>query len=212
MINNNNPSISVNNFELLPFVPYKIVEALFMSKAKEAEDLFKCLKYSDYDCLSKPNLTLKEKREMLWSPDRKNWTQEQNFNIFLKPLISNSLDDSIQQTQLRIYQHNIMPESIYKAVVSFAFDFITEEKTSLIMSYEGFTIERTSYMECCMLSLMSGRDIGIGVNYFQFSRDFNRYSGSVLNISNSKSLYGRTLMMGLIYANVDKTEGCGLGD
>lgn len=201
MTPNGNNNISVNNFNSAPFIPSRIVDALISSKAIEAENLFKCLKYSDYDCLDKPNLTMKEKRDMIWSPKRKDWTHEENFNIFLKPLVGNSLDSSEQQTQLRIYESNIMPMTVYQSVFSFAFDFITEEKTSQIF-VDGIIVERTSFMQSCVLSVMNGRDIGIGVNYFQFSKDFNRYSGSMLNISNSKSFYGRTLIMGLSYSNI----------
>lgn len=209
MINNGNIMSSFNDFSAIAYIPYKIVEALLLSKSVEAENLFKCLKYSNSDCLSKPNLTLKEKRDMLWSPDKPNWTQEQNFNIFLKPLVGNSLDDAEQQTQIRIYEYNIMPTTKYQSVLSYAFDFITEEKTSLIIS-NGIPIERTSFMQSCLLSIMNGRDIGIGQNYFQFSRELSRYAGSILNISNSKSFYGRTLVMGLIYSNIGSEIGCGV--
>lgn len=208
MISNDNSYIAVNDFSLIPFIPYKIVEALLLSTSREAENFFKCLKYSESDCLEKSDLTLEEKRKMLWSPNQNDWTQEQNFNIFLKPLIGNSLDDSEQQTQMRVYEYNIIPTTNKTAVISYAFDFITEEKTSLIF-YEGIIVERTSFMESCILNIFNGRDLSIGINYFQFSRDFNRYSGSTLNISNSKSFYGRTLIMGLLYSDPGSGGSCG---
>lgn len=208
MLVNDNSFIAVNDFSLIPNVPYKIIEALLLSTSNEAENLFKCLKYSDSHCLDEDNLTLEEKREMLWSPDRTNWTQEQNFNIFLKPLVGNSLDDSEQQTQIRIYEYNIMPTTNKQAVISYSFDFITEEKTSLIF-HDGTLVERTSFMESCILSIMNGRDLNIGVNYFQFSRELSRYAGSTLNISNSKSFYGRTLIMGLLFSDPSSGGLCG---
>lgn len=207
MIANNNSEYSFNDFSEVPYIPYRIIEALITSSSIEAKNFFKCLKYSESDCLDMPDVTLTEKRKMIWSPDKKDTTQEQFFNIFLKPLIGNSLDTAEQQTQIRIYEHNILPVDKFKSILSYAFDFITEEKTSLIYS-DGILVERTSFMQSCILSIMNGRDIGIGQNYFQFSRDFNRYAGSVLNISNSKSFYGRTLIMGLSYTNLQKGEGC----
>lgn len=207
MIANNNSEYAFNDFTEVPKIPYKIVESLMTSTSTEAKNLFKCLKYSDSDCLSKPDLTLNEKRKMIWSPDQNNWTQEQNFNIFLKPLVGNSLDTSEQQTQIRIYEYHILPTDKYQSVLSYAFDFITEEKTSLIY-FDDILVERTSFMQSCVLSVMNGRDIAVGQNYFQFSRDFDRYAGSALNISNSKSFYGRTLVMGLLYSDLQKGDGC----
>lgn len=207
MISNNNTEYAFNDFSEVPVIPYKIVDALINSSSTEAENFFKCLRYSESDCLDKPNLSLSEKRKMIWSPGGINETQEQNFNIFLKPLIGNSLDDAEQQTQIRIYEYNILPQDKFHSVLSYAFDLITEEKTSLIYS-DGILVEKTSFMQACILSIMNGRDIGIGQNYFQFSRDFNRYAGSMLNISNSKSFYGRTLIMGLLYTNLQKGAGC----
>lgn len=207
MIANNNSEYAFNDFLEVPNIPYKIVEALITSTSIDAENFFKCLKYSESDCLDKPELTLNEKRKMIWSPDQNGWTQEQDFNIFLKPLVGNSLDTAEQQTQIRIYEYNILPTTKFQSVLSYAFDFITEEKTSLIYSND-ILVERTSFMQSCILSIMNGRDIAIGQNYFQFSRDFNRYAGSVLNISNSKSFYGRTLIMGLLYSNLQKGGEC----
>lgn len=208
MLVNNNSEYAYNDFTAVPQIPYKIVEALITSTSIYATNLFKCLKYSESDCLSKPELTLNEKRKLIWSPDQSGWTKEQDFKIFLKPLIGNSLDSAEQQTQIRIYEHDILPQTKFQSILSYSFDLITEEKTSLIYNDDDILVERTSYMQSCILAIMNGRDIAIGQNYFQFSRDFDRYSGSILNISNSKSFYGRTLIMGLLYSNLQKGGEC----
>lgn len=46
-----------NKFSQMPFIPYRILEYL----AYKNENIWKILKYDDYRCLEKPQLTFQEK-------------------------------------------------------------------------------------------------------------------------------------------------------
>lgn len=204
MLANNNNYMAFNNFYEMPNFPYRIIEVLLKDNSQETEDLWKLLKYTDADALSKPNLTLKERQKIVWTGD----SVEQNYSVFLKPLIGSSLDSAEAQTQLRLYRYNTVPTNRYEAIICFEIDFITNEKTALVRRNK-ILCERTDLMESLFLSVMNGRDIKIGSGVFQFNRELSRTCNSQLNIGNSKSFYGRSLILGLQFIGGEIGDGCG---
>ena len=141
---------------------------------------------------------------MIWQGE----SIEQNFNVFLKPLIGSAMDSAEAQTQLRLYRYNTVPTTQFEAIVCFEADFVTNEKTSLVRR-DKILCERTDVMEALFLSVMNGRDIEIGSGVFQFNRELSRSCNSQLNIGNSKSFYGRSLILALQFVGADSGGGCG---
>lgn len=204
MLANGNSSMAFNNFKEMPQLPYKIVTTLLTEESKSAEDFWKLLKYVDIDALSKPNLTYEEKMALIWDGD----SIEQKYNVFLKPLIGSSLDDAEAQTQLRVFRYTTMPTSRFEAVMTIEADFITNEKTCLVYQ-DGILCERTDIMESLFLDVMNGRDIEIGSGVVMFDRELSRSCNSQLNIGNSKSFYGRSLVMALEFISGESGGLCG---
>lgn len=204
MLANGNNTMAFNNFYEMPDFPYRVIEVLLKDNSQETEDFWKLLKYADQDALSKPNLTLKERKALVWTGD----SIEQKYNVFLKPLIGSSLDTAEAQTQLRLYRYNTMPTNQYEAIICFEIDFITNEKTSLVRRNK-ILCERTDLMESLFLSIMNGRDVKIGSGVFQFNRELSRSCNSQLNIGNSKTFYGRSLILGLLFVNGSTGDSCG---
>ena len=204
MLANENNYMSFNNFSVMPVFPYKIIEVLLTDTSQDAEDFWKLLKYTEVNALKQKNLTLKEKKAMIWQGE----SIEQNFNVFLKPLIGSAMDSAEAQTQLRLYRYNTVPTTQFEAIVCFEADFVTNEKTSLVRRNK-ILCERTDVMEALFLSVMNGRDIEIGSGVFQFNRELSRSCNSQLNIGNSKSFYGRSLILALQFVGADSGGGCG---
>lgn len=196
-MNNDNKDIKYNDFKNQPLIPYKILEALLTNTSESANRLFKLLKYNDIDCLSKPNLTLREKKSLIW----RGQDIEQNYNIFVKPLIGSSLVDSESQSQMRIYRYSTYPTNKIEATISIQMIFLTNEKSSLV-EVDGILCERTDVMESEFLNIINGRDISIGSGYITFDREVIRSSTSQINVSNSRSVYGRSLLIALKYTNL----------
>jgi hypothetical protein len=206
---NGNNSVAYNNFLPMPQVPYKIFERLALSPSQSAENLFKILKYAETNALSNPNLTFDEKRNLLWTPDSTDASQQNLFRIFLKPLISSALDSVDEQIQLRIYKPINKALNNINAVLGYQFDMITPERYCMVLDEEDYLVERTDLMEAYILDVLNGSDIGIGSSYFQFySRDLNSMAGSKLAINNGKSLYGKSMILSLLYANAKSGGGC----
>ena len=204
MLANENNYMTFNNFSEMPDFPYKIIEVLLTDTSQDAEDFWKLLKYTEVNALKQKNLTLKEKKAMIWQGE----SIEQNFNVFLKPLIGSAMDSAEAQTQLRLYRYNTVPTTQFEAIVCFEADFVTNEKTSLVRRNK-ILCERTDVMEALFLSVMNGRDIEIGSGVFQFNRELSRSCNSQLNIGNSKSFYGRSLILALQFVGADSGGGCG---
>ena len=204
MLANGNNTMSFNSFSEVPQFPYKMIEVLLTETDQKVEDFWKLLKYTDVDCLEKNNLSYEEKLDMVWTGD----TIEQKYNIFVKPLVGSSLDTSEAQTQLRLYRYNTMPTNQYQAIICFEADFYTNEKTCLVRK-DGILCEKTDLMESLFIDIMNGRDISIGSGLFSFNRELSRSCNSQLNIGNSKSFYGRSLVMGLTFASVESGGACG---
>jgi hypothetical protein len=204
MLSNGNNSMAFNDFSEMPYIPYKIITALLNEESQIAEDFWKLLKYADVDALDKDNLTYDEKVALIWRGD----SIEQNFNVFLKPLIGSSLDTAEAQTQLRVFRFTSMPTNQFEAIITIEADFITNEKTSLVYQ-NGMLCERTDLMESMFLNIFNGRDIGLGSGFVTFNREFSRSCNSQLNIGNSKSFYGRSLVMALEFISGESGGLCG---
>lgn len=204
MLSNGNSSMAFNDFSEMPYIPYKILEALLTEESQIAEDFWKLLKYADVEALEKDNLTYNEKIELIWKGE----SIEQNYNVFLKPLVGSSLDTAEAQTQFRIFRFTNMPTNQFEAIITFEADFITNEKTALVYQ-NGMLCERTDLMESMFLNIMNGRDIGLGSGFVNFNREFSRSCNSQLNIGNSKSFYGRSLVMAVNFASGESGGLCG---
>lgn len=204
MLANGNSSMAFNSYKEMPQLPYKIIATLLIEESKSAEDFWKLLKYADVEALSKPNLTYDEKVALIWRGD----SIEQNYNVFLKPLVGSSLDDAEAQTQLRIFRYTTMPTTRFESVMTIEADFITNEKTCLVYQ-DGLLCERTDLMESLFLDIMNGRDIEIGSGVVMFDRELSRSCNSQLNIGNSKSFYGRSLVMALEFISGESGGLCG---
>ena len=204
MLSNGNSSMAYNSYKEMPQLPYKVIAALLTEESQTAEDFWKLLKYTDVDALDKDNLTYDEKIALIWKGE----SVEQNYNVFLKPLVGSSMDDAEAQTQLRVFRFTTMPTNRFEAVITIEADFITNEKTALVYQ-DGLLCERTDLMESMFLDIMNGRDIEIGSGMVTFDRELSRSCNSQLNIGNSKSFYGRSLVMALQFISGESGGLCG---
>lgn len=204
MLANDNSSMAFNSFKEMPQIPYKVLAVFLTDNSETVENFWKLLKYADVNALDKDNLTYEEKIALIWTGD----SIEQNYNIFLKPLIGSSLDTAEAQTQLRIFRYTTVPVTQFEAVMTIEADFITNEKTALVYQ-NGILCERTDLMESLFLDVMNGRDIEVGSGYVVFNRELSRSCNSQLNIGNSKSFYGRSLVLAMEFVGGESGGLCG---
>ena len=199
MLANGNGMTAFNSFKEMPLIPYKILETLITEQSESAEMLWKLLQYPTLNALDERNLTEDEKYKLIW----KNESQEQDYSVFMKPLVGSSLDTALAQTQLRLFRYNTLPINRLESIICFEFDIITNEKTSMVY-WDGMLCERVDLLEMCLLDVLNGRDLGIGSGVLEYNREFARACQSLMSINNSKSLYGRAVVMAMFF--------CGSGE
>ena len=200
MLNNGNNYTAYNNFSTMATFPYKIVEYLLLNGS---EELWKLLKYQTVDALDNADLTIEEKKKMVWDGID---PQEEYYSIFLKPLIGNSLDSGEEQCQLRIYRYDTVPVNKIESVVVYQIDIICQEKCANVYVDDVFC-ERTDAIESLLLKDLNGANIG-GTGELVFDRTLSRTCKSLMSISNSKSFYGRSLYLAQTLIAPD-SDGCG---
>ena len=119
-----------NSMKALPKIPYTILSYL----ATQEEDLWKLLAYNDYDALSKPNLTFKQKMDLIWRDG-----PQADKSVFLTNLIEDEITES--KCILKIYDHYIHASNPYYGTVVYAFDFLYGGQMSMV-EYQGVPVNR----------------------------------------------------------------------
>ena len=168
-----------NSFSRLPSIGYNIL--VYLAKQPTAENIWKMLKYKDYDCLSKPNLTLAEKLELIW----KEGPQEQ-FGVFMTPLVEDAITES--KTILKIYEYYIHDNDLYQSSVVYAFDFLYGGNMALV-DYDGIPSARSAVFMHCLMATLNGAEIG-GVGKLSFVSELTRYNLAKAAIGNDKTFAG----------------------
>lgn len=184
-----------NQFTALPHFLYNIVMKLVEDGS---EELWKSLKYSNYDCLSKANLTLEEKVSLIW----KNQENQQDYGIFLSPLVGNMVYDS--KTILKLSTLDISPINHVISTVSAMIEIIVGEKV-IMMEYDGAPCNRVDFIRYEILKALNGKHIDKCVGKMQFNERLSRWSNSRMTISNEKTFVGATLTLAIQMGDVD---GC----
>ena len=190
-------------------VPYLIIYKLAMNTDEKTEMLWKLLKYTDVNTLSKPNLTFEEKMDLVWTPEKVTSTRTQDtFNVFLKPLVSASLNEDTSQTQLRIYRYKTSAINQTSSTLLYEFDVMVNEASAMVYNTNYEMIEKTDLMEALLIDIMNMTDLGVGVNFLRFTRMQGGNCESVLNINNAKSTYGRSFLLALSYIDTSLGGEC----
>lgn len=203
MIYNGNDTYLYNNHSRVAEIPYTIVEQLINDTSEVADRLWKVIYYMDIDALDKPSLDKKTRRSLLWLGK----TSEDEANIFLKPLIGDTVE-KISQTQIRLYRMSSTPNSRIESIMAFEIDIITNSKSAYVFNENDIPVERTDYIETLLLQLLNGRELGIGSSFLEYNRGLSRACTSTLNISNSRDFYGRAFVMALRYTDTSTGGGC----
>lgn len=190
------PTGAFNQFSSLPSIPYAIIEKLM-----ENENIWKILKYPTYDCLSKKDLTLSEKSDMIW----KNQENQVDYNVFLTPLVEDMIYEST--TILKCYRYYSVPMNQLRAVVTYEIDVLYGGKISLI-EYNGIPCNRSDVIEMEIMKTLNGADVG-GIGYFQFNRELSSFSQSRMVLGNDKTFTGTAIVMATNLSNIKEDTCCG---
>lgn len=209
MMGNGNTSSAFNNYGQVAEVPFRVFEYLMNNKSDDAENLWKALRYDDINPLKHQNLTLKEKRSLIWngSPE-----EDYKFRVFNKPLMVDDLGDNTKTTpspiQFRMFRYGLIPSTQLSGIVLFEIDTYSGDKVAYMRDENGVPVERTDYLESKILTLLNGVDIGFGYDFLQFNKEVSRTSQSLPSINNGKLFYGRVMILALHWSVPQIDGGC----
>ena len=121
-MNNIIGDMNFNRFVNVDSIEERIINHFVTSDSEYANRICKLLKYSDSKALLKPNLTAKEKAELV---DMDSSNQEEK-RFFRSPFIEDAM--TVQCSLIRIYIDSIVPKNHLNAIVNVAFDVVTHNK------------------------------------------------------------------------------------
>lgn len=187
-----------NSFSYLPQIGYNIL--YYLATQPSAENIWKMLKYKDYNCLSYPNLSTTEKLDFIW----KEGLQE-DFCVFLTPLVEDAITES--KSILKIYNYYIHDNQEFYSSVVFAFDFLYGGNMALI-DFNGIPASRGDVFINALMSTLNGAEIG-GVGKLTFISDLTRYNLAKATIGNSKTFTGVQVFLSTKVGDTGVQNGCG---
>lgn len=146
-------------YELLEDLSYNIITYLLYSE--DAEILWKLLYYTDADAYDKPNLTLDQKRSLIYAGQE----DATNYRVFM----DKSMGDGIwtEDTYLRIFPFALTPESRTVGICTVGFQIFSHFKINTMSNRRT----RVDTIISTLLKALNGVDInGVGVLYFDERR------------------------------------------
>lgn len=185
-----------NSLAALPPSLYNILTYLVLNN----ENIWKMLKYNSYDALSKPNLTNKEKFELLWKTG-----PQEKYGVFFTNLVGDAVCQS--KCILKMYQYYIQASGLYTGTLVYAFDFLYGATMALVEK-DGIPVNRGDLFIHEMLKTLNGVEIG-GVGKLQFNDDLSRYDSAKSVIGNSETFTGVVLYMSTLMGDKGEETGCG---
>lgn len=209
-----------NRLTNLDNIEYKIVDFLARSDSKYANYLWKILKYDDQDCLSRENLSYKDKMELLYT----NNGESTQSRVFMTPYVDDSWDE--QTSHLHIFVNRVFPTNHLTSKVEVCFEIIVHNKIGVIFgdasefNPESNPVElkdgqpvilyknRASEMLKDIVATLNGAMVN-GVGMFQFNMELSPEERASSTVWNGKKFYGYKLTMSTIMSGVSQTDDCG---
>lgn len=192
----------INRYVGTEKAPSRIISALVNDTSEIGNEFWKALYYDEVDCLDKPNVSIKDRRKVIYK--RGNLNNFNGYKIFNFPLLTDSIMDDGEENliQLRIYQRSILPIDTTKAVISYRIDVYTSSKLASFLDKDGDLVERTEFIISHLLDMLVNLDIGLGFDLIQFNRELERTCRSEQLINNGKLFYARSMTIAMLYQNL----------
>lgn len=198
MINNGNTDTAYNNGQDIPYMMTEVFDFLIQYGN---EEFWKAIYYKDYDCLEKPNLTLKEKRKLIYTYGE----NINEFNIYLNsPLIMPEEDKA--KVLLKAYKVRIKPENAMGFVVSFNFDILVHATLANIKKGDTM-LSRADFIESQLILMLHCRDFSFG--RMAFDRELSSDAQAYMAYNNSNNYFGEVLCMCVDNFRAIENEECG---
>lgn len=176
----NNSVNEYSSWENLNMFSYNCISYLMNNN----ENIWKLLFYLTPDALDKPNLTMSQKRNLIY----KGQVDSSLYRIFMDGGNNDAFDQ--QCTILKVYPIVLIPDNKIVGTASIEFDCLSHYKVNTLNTYSLRSL--TIIQE--LIKTLNGAEIeGLGV--LSFDRKGSSYNKGLFNLSNDKSYSGYSLVM-----------------
>ena len=180
--------IAYNKFTGFSDLCYNILGYLMTQN----ENIWKLLKYDTPDALSKPNLTLEEKRNMIYD----GVGDSEHYNVYRSPFVDDAFTE--QTSQLRIYSYTINPNNRSMSTIDINIDCITHTQ---LVNIDGCK-SRVEVMVEEVLKTLNGQEIN-GVGKLFFDARESMYNAARSSIFNNRYFWGYQITMSVKYGELE---------
>ena len=169
-----------NKYKQIPSIGDEIISYLIRNN----ETIWKLLKYPSHDALSKPNLSIQEKRDMIY----KNQTQDSSkYRVFRQSFLDDG--QNVEVSDLRIYVCYVEPTTYVNGRIDFYLDVLSHRK---IIILEDSSNRNEIFMQQ-IIETLNGKDVG-GNGLFYFDKKAN-YRNEVMLFQFGKYYEGYKIVM-----------------
>lgn len=210
-MNNIIGDMNFNRFVNADSIEERIINHFITSDSEYANRICKLLKYSDSRALLKPNLTQKEKAELV---DMDSENQEEK-RFFRSPFIEDAM--TVQCSLIRVYIDSLVPKNHLNCIANIGFDIVTHNKIVNVyndacddlenpeqfrpIEKEVMMKSRNSVILKNLLAEINGLEIA-GVGKFQFNQELSPFSQAKLGIFNNKNYMGYKVIVSVMMSGV----------
>lgn len=181
-----NDTPNFNQYTNLENICYKIVEYLMLNN----ERLWKVLQYNSNDALLKDNLTIQQKRALIYTGN----SISKDYRVFFQPY----LDDSFLEecAMIRVYPVSLYPDNYLTGTVYIAIETISHVKIVNVLSDDDIAPvkSRETIMLHEVIKTLNGSEVN-GVGLLQFNREHGIQDKTNMNIWNNRNFFGHTTVM-----------------
>lgn len=226
-----------NRFNNLDGLEAKIVVHLVNSKTKYANIIWKLLKYNSLDALSKPDVTIADRWNLVCNDNGEPITKR----VFFSPFVDDAWQE--QCSSIYIYVEQVLPVDHLRSTVGITIETVTHSKISAIngdgdpeLNFTTETLNNGSTKEIslanpndsddeghivvafknratvllkCLLAELNGLYLD-GVGYLQFNMRMPLKCKATMPLYNRRSFYGHSISFAINMAGDSSGEAMGV--
>lgn len=179
---NNNTFTEYNSWEQLTKFSYNCINYLLNNN----ESIWKLLYYMESDALEKPNLTVEQKRNLIYNGQ----VDSSSYRIFMNG--GNNDAFTKECAILKIYPVISIPNNRVVGTTSICFDCFAHYKINTLNTYST----RILTMVQELIKYLNGTDVG-GLGYLSLDRQVSNYNKIQFVLNDNKAYEGYSLIMSI---------------
>jgi hypothetical protein len=181
--------LDYNQYTGFAQIPYKIMEYLMVSNTS----IWKLLKYNQPNALQQPDLTMAEKRKLVYKPIPDASDDPNAYCLYTVRFIDDAM--TAEMTHLHIYINRVVPQNAQVGTVDICFDVFCHNRIA-VLSYPNYKPNRYDVMFEELMKTLNGKDVDtLGRLYFNRSGFSSGSEARLAAFSSNGTYQGHHIVM-----------------